>query len=144
MTDHSFPTPEQYQAFAASVEADDGPIVMLNLNHYRDRAEYADGRDVGEMTGREAYASYGVVAQRCLEAVGGKVLWATTADTPVIGCEHDEIHDVLAVWYPSRSAFLEFTTDPEILAAFEHRRAGLEEASIICCESGPDAALSAN
>ena len=100
-TDHSFPTAEQYQAFAASIEVDDGPIVMLNLNHYRDRAKYADGRDVGEMTGREAYSSYGVVAQRCLEAVGGKLLWATTADTPVIGCEHDEIHDCLLYTSPS-------------------------------------------
>ena len=46
---------------------------MLNLNRYRERAAYEDavaGRRAAEVSGREAYARYGVVAQAMLERVG--------------------------------------------------------------------------
>jgi len=120
------PTQEQLEALAARAAEDDSPVVMLNLNRYRDRDEYL---------------KYGAVATGMLERVGARVLWhAGVADT-FIGTDDDRYDEVLAVWYPSRSAFLQFTADPEILAAFEHRRAGLERASIICCESGAEPVL---
>ncbi len=120
------PTQEQLEALAARAAEDDSPVVMLNLNRYRDRDEYL---------------KYGAVATGMLERVGARVLWhAEVADT-FIGTDDDRYDEVLAVWYPSRSAFLQFTADPEILAAFEHRRAGLERASIICCESGAEPVL---
>ena len=55
------PSPEQLaemQAIASGPE--DGPLVMLNLNRYRDPA---------------AYGRYGEVAQRVVERVGGRILW---------------------------------------------------------------------
>lgn len=120
------PTQEQLEALAARAAEDDSPVVMLNLNRYRDRDEYL---------------KYGAVATGMLERVGARVLWhAEIADT-FIGTDDDRYDEVLAVWYPSRSAFLQFTADPEILAAFEHRRAGLERAAIICCESGAEPVL---
>lgn len=120
------PTQEQLEALAARAAEDDSPIVMLNLNRYRDRDEYM---------------KYGAVAVGMLERIGGKVLWAAEAADTFIGTGDDDYDEVLAVWYPNRSAFLQFTTDPEVLAAFEHRRAGLERAAIICCESGPEPVL---
>lgn len=38
---------------------EDGPFVMVNPLKFKPRAEYADGSD-GHLTGREAYARYGV------------------------------------------------------------------------------------
>jgi hypothetical protein len=46
------PTPEQLQAFLASNFC--GPVAMLNLLKYKDRASYADGRET-DLTGEQAY-----------------------------------------------------------------------------------------
>ena len=118
------PTQEQLETLIAEASANDSAIVMLNLNRYADRDEYL---------------KYGAVATGMLDRLGAKVLWHAEAGDTFIG--GDDWDEVIAVWYPSRAAFLEFTTDPEILAAFEHRRAGLEQAAIICCDSGPEATL---
>lgn len=122
----------------------DGPVVMLNLNRYREVAAY-EGEPPGgvpeDVSGREAYARYGTVAQPTLDRLGGRILWYAGTERTVIGDESDRYDEVIAVWYPSRQAFLQLAMDPEILAALPHRRAGLERAALICCESGPEAAL---
>ena len=48
---------EQWRALAN--EPDDGPVFMINLFKFRDRAEYADGRDT-DLSGIEAYQIYGL------------------------------------------------------------------------------------
>jgi uncharacterized protein (DUF1330 family) len=116
------PDQEQFAQVAALAGADaDGPVVMLNLNRYADREEYM---------------RYGVVAAGVLERVGGKILWHTDAKQTVIGDDSDRYDEVIAVWYPSLAAFAALATDPEVLAAREHRLAGLERAALICCEPG--------
>lgn len=123
---------------------DDGPVVMLNLNRYRERAAYEGeppGGGSAEVSGHEAYARYGAVAQSVLERVGGRILWFANSEATVIGDDSDRYDEVIAVWYPSRSAFLGLATAPEIMPALADRRAGLERAALICCESGPEAAL---
>lgn len=140
-TPHTFPDDQQLAAFAAASQADDGPIVMLNLNRYRDVAVYEDGRDAGGASGREVYLQYGIVAQQALDALGAKVLWMTEATTPVIGCDHDAYDEVLAVWYPSRAAFLSLTDHPGYTEALAHREAALEQAVIIPCPGSAEPAL---
>ena len=98
--------------------AEDRPIVMLNLNRYRDR---------------EAYARYGAVAAAVLERLGGAVLWHAGVNGVVVG--NDTYDDVIAVWYPSAAAFLALATDPEILAAREDRLAGLKKAALLRCDA---------
>ena len=116
------PDQEQFAELAALAGGDaDGPVVMLNLNRYRDR---------------EAYMRYGEVATAVLERVGGRILWHTEAKATVIGDDSDRYDEVIAVWYPSLAAFTALATDPEILAARLHRIAGLERAALICCEPG--------
>jgi len=116
------PDQEQFAELAALAGGDaDGPVVMLNLNRYRDR---------------EAYMRYGEVASAVLERVGGRILWHTEAKATVIGDDSDRYDEVIAVWYPSLAAFTALATDPEILAARLHRIAGLERAALICCEPG--------
>jgi hypothetical protein len=52
---------EQVAGFLAP--DDDQPIYMLNLLKYKDKAEYADGRDT-ELSGRDAYQIYGMAVHR--------------------------------------------------------------------------------
>jgi uncharacterized protein (DUF1330 family) len=114
------PTPEQVvemQAIAGG--PDDGPLVMLNLNRYRDPA---------------AYARYGEVAQRVLDRVGGRILWHAPVGGTVIGEGEERFDDVIAVWYPSAAAFLRLVADSELLAVREHRIEGLERAALLRCE----------
>ena len=125
---------EALQAIAAS--GDDPPVVMLNLNRYRERAHY-DGEPPGggdpEVTGREAYERYAEVALRVLTALGGEIVWHGKATLIVVGEEDERWDEVIAVRYPSTQAFLDLATDGEILAALAHREAGLERASLIRC-----------
>ena len=124
--------------------ADDGPVVMLNLNRYRERAGYETeppGGEPSEVSGHEAYMRYGIVASAALERVGGLILWHTESKRTVIGDESDRYDEVIAVWYPSLAAFGALVTDPEIMAARHHRVAGLERAALICCESGAEPVL---
>ena len=53
----------------------DGPIVMVNLLKFRDRAEYRDGRETS-LTGREAYDLYARDVSKLVVDYGGKILYA--------------------------------------------------------------------
>ena len=140
------PNQEQLAAVVSRVGGDgDGPVVMLNLNRYRERARYeaeVPGGLPADVPGREAYNRYGVVALEVLERLGGRILWAAESKLTVVGDESDQYDEVLAVWYPSLAAFVALATDPEILEARAHRTAGLERAALVACESGPEAVLS--
>jgi hypothetical protein len=116
---------------------------MLNLNRYRDRAAYEEAPEGVEpdVSGREAYARYGVVATSILARLGARILWYAPTERTVIGDETDVYDEVIAVWYPSRKAFVELATHEEILPALVHRVAGLERAALICCESGAEPEL---
>jgi uncharacterized protein (DUF1330 family) len=139
---HTMPDDGQLAAFASPIaDGSDGPVVMLNLNKYRERAAYADGRDTGGRTGREVYLDYGVVATQALAAVGAKILWATDATTPLIGCDHDAYDEVLAIWYPSRASFVELTNFPGYQEALAHREAALAWSSLIPCAGSAEPVL---
>lgn len=121
------PDQEQLSEIAAHAGgADDGPIVMLNLNRHRDR---------------EAYQRYTAVASAVLAELGGKVLWYAPAGQTVVGGADERYDEVIAVWYPSRAAFLALATDARILEARADRAAGLERATLICIDSGPEPIL---
>ena len=141
------PTREQIESVARVAGTDsDGPLVMLNLNRYRDRAAYAaepPGGGTPDVSGREAYERYGAVALDVLTRVGGEVLWHTHATITVIGDEGDRWDEVIAVRYPSAQAFLDLALDPELGIALPHRDAGLERAAVIRCDEGVRAPLQA-
>jgi uncharacterized protein (DUF1330 family) len=94
------------------------------------------------VSGREAYERYAAVAIAVLTRVGGKVLWLAESKMTVVGDDSDRYDEVVAVWYPSLAAFVALATDAGILAARPHRNAGLERATLIACESGPEPVLS--
>jgi uncharacterized protein (DUF1330 family) len=134
------PSAEQLEALGAIAgTTDDGPLVMLNLNRYRERAAYAvdpPGGGPAQVSGHEAYQRYGITALKVLTRVGGEVLWATHATLTVVGDDSDGCDEVIAVRYPSAKAFLDLALDPELADALPHRDAGLERAAIIRCDEG--------
>jgi uncharacterized protein (DUF1330 family) len=125
------PTPAQLEHLAASAEADPGPVVMLNLLRFKERADGIDAAD--GITGSEAYARYGAAAQTYLERVGGRLLLALRVTGSVIGPEPGEWDLMLAVRYPSRRAFLEMIADPGYLEIHGHRAAALADSRLIAC-----------
>ena len=139
MQGHVTPTDERLARTAAIGIEDSSPVVMLNLNRYRDRAAYPDGTADADVSGREAYLRYGIVAFAAVRSVGGAILWATDAAETVIGCDHDDYDEVVAVWYPSRAAFLGLAAYPGYLEAHVHRDAAIENATLIatCGEAMP-------
>lgn len=117
-----FPPAEQAAAFFGAAE--DGPFVMVNLLKFKERAEYPDGSDA-HLTGREAYARYGAAVRACLEAVGGKALYAGAITELMIG-EVDDLWDMVALaQYPSRAAMMAMVQSPDYQAIEKHRIAGL-------------------
>ena len=142
MTTALHPEPTDAQLAAIAAHRPDGPIVALNLNRYRPRAAYPPGTPGGDVSGREAYLRYGLVALEAIRALGGRILWAADARNVAIGCEHEGWDEVVAVWYPSRAAFLALPTIPGYQEAFEvHRRAAVEHAALVVCDGGAEPVL---
>jgi hypothetical protein len=94
------PTDAQIQAVLN--DGRDGPVVMINLNRYRDRDAYLQ--------------EYGLVALAAIDSVGGRILWQSEVEQVVIGDDRDQYDEVIAVWYPNRSAFLGLMDHPALLA----------------------------
>jgi uncharacterized protein (DUF1330 family) len=139
-SEHAEPSEAQLAAVAA--HRPDGPIVALNLNRYRQRAAYPPGTPDADVSGREAYLRYGVVALQAIAHVGGRVVWLTEARNVAIGCEHETWEEVVAVWYPSRAAFLSLPELPGYQEAFElHRRAAIDHAALLLCDAAADPVL---
>ena len=124
------PTPEQLRALVAS--EDTGPVVMVNLLRFKERADGLDEAD--GITGAEAYyGRYAPGVAPHLERVGGRVLLALAAQDSVIGPVNGEWDAVLAVEYPSRAAFVSMVTDAEYLKVHAHRAAALADSRLIAC-----------
>jgi len=117
------PTQEQLEGFLSPAE--DKPIYMVNLLKYRDKAEYADGRET-ELSGRQAYGLYGMGVVACLEAVGGHMYFSGTVQRLMLGEVEDLWDDVAIAVYPSRAAMLEMIQSPAYQEIHVHRNAGLQ------------------
>lgn len=128
MTAFIEPSPDQIQAFAASTV--DGPIVMLNLLSFRERAAYPEGSGHSSCTGREAYKRYAAAVMPMLQAVGGHPVWQGRVDQTLIG--PDESWDaMLLVQYPSRQKFLEMAMNPDYFPVAVHRKAALRDSRLV-------------
>ena len=116
------PNEEQLAGF---VEGDtDTPIYMVNLLKFKEKAEYADGRET-TLTGAEAYAIYGEEVAGHLEKVGGSPIFFGQVSRLMLG-EVEELWDMVAIaMYPSRKAMLKMVTNPDYIESEKHRSAGL-------------------
>ena len=101
-----------------------GPIAMVNLVKFRDKARYDDGRP-DDISGREAYLRYVAEMVPLVQAAGGRFLFSGDVGQLVIG-EVEELWDAVGiVEYPSRAEFHRLATSPEVQAIGVHREAGL-------------------
>jgi uncharacterized protein (DUF1330 family) len=130
--------PSEAQLQALIARGPTGPIVMVNLIKYRAKAAYESNRPEAKLnlSGRDAYLRYGMVAQKCVGEAGGSIVWSGSQRLVVIGDDTDDWDQIVNVGYPSRQAFLAMVSRPDYLAALYHRDAGLARTSILCCEAG--------
>lgn len=103
----------------------EGPIFMINLLKFKDKAEYADGRDT-DLSGRQAYQLYGMGVAGLLPEYGGRVFFM--ADTTFLSLgQVEELWDEIAIAvYPDRNALLRMSSSQEWQDLAVHREAGLK------------------
>ena len=106
-----YPTRPRIEALME--DASGGPVVMLNLLRFREKAAYADGR-ASSSTGRQAYDLYVTAMQKVIEERGGRVLFGGDIASLVIGDVQDMWDTCLLVEYPSAAAFAAIVTSPEV------------------------------
>ncbi|MFE3187721.1 DUF1330 domain-containing protein [Nocardia sp. NPDC059240] len=110
------PNPDQFARFAAAT--DTGPVVMLNLIKFSDRAEYE---------------TYGGRVLQMVHEQKGRLLWHGESRQTLIG-EADWDY-VALVEYPDRQAFLSMVTAPEYQRIHAHREAGIEHTVLLACDA---------
>ena len=116
------PNDEQMKGFMEP--GHEGPIYMLNLLKFKEKAEYPDGRET-DLTGAEAYGIYGQEVVGHLAKVGGAPMFSAAVERLMLG-EVEELWDMTATaMYPSRKAMLEMISAPDYQASAVHRTAGL-------------------
>ena len=123
------------------VAAEDGPLVMLNLLRFRDRAayppEFADADK--DVSGAKAYARYATATAPLLAAAGGAVIWSGRDSLTVIGPDDPPWQAALLVRYPSLAAFMGMIRSDAYIAIVVHRQAAIATSRLIRwpSEAGP-------
>lgn len=117
-------TPSEQQIKGFFEPGDEGPIYMLNLLKFKDKAEYADGRET-DLSGAEAYALYGAEVSKILTSLGGGGMFSAKVERLMLG-EVEELWDSVAIaMYPSRQAMISMMQSEAYQAIHHHRDAGL-------------------
>ena len=117
------PSVERIQEFFGP-NAPTTPFVMLNLLKFKQKAEYADGRETA-LSGAEAFMIYSAEVMKLVEKAGGRQVYAGAVTGLMLG-EVEDLWDVVAlVEYPSSEAFQNMVQSPEYQEIHVHRDAGL-------------------
>ena len=102
-----------------------GPIFMVNLLKFKERAEYKDGRPT-DLSGRDAYQIYGREVSKLLPKFGGGAFFAADVTFLALG-QVEELWDEIAIaTYPTRKAMFDMSMSPEWQEIAVHRDAGLK------------------
>jgi uncharacterized protein (DUF1330 family) len=114
------PEPAQAQEFIAT----EGPVCMVNLLRFKEKAEYPDGRDA-DISGQEAYMRYASEMKKLVEKSGGRFIFGAAVRGALLGKIEDLWDHVGIVEYSSARALIEISMTPEFRAIEVHRVAGL-------------------
>ena len=119
-----FPTdPSRLQAMME--KGPDGPIFMVNLLKFKDRAEYDDGRPT-DLSGRDAYMIYGRAVAELLPKFDGRGIFAGDVTFLALG-QVEELWDEVAIaMYPDRASMVRMSLSEEWREIAVHRSAGLK------------------
>jgi hypothetical protein len=102
-----------------------GPIFMVNLLKFKERAAYDDGRETN-LSGRDAYMIYGRAVSELLPKFGGRAIFAADVTFLSLG-QADELWDEVAIaMYPQRGDMVRMSMSEEWRAISVHRAAGLK------------------
>lgn len=119
-----FPSdPEQLKAMME--QGPEGPIFMVNLLKFKDRAEYDDGRETN-LSGREAYMIYGRAVTELLPKFGGRGVFAADVTFLSLGRVEELWDEVAIAMYPARGDMVRMSMSEEWRAIAVHRSAGLK------------------
>ncbi len=124
--------PKGEQLGEAIAKGSNGPIVMVNLLKFKDKAAYKDGRE-DDASGREAYDRYGAEMLPFVKAHGGRVIFVGPVKSLVIGNVEEMWDAVALVEYPSSEAFVKIAMSPDVAKFGVHRKAGLAGQLLIQC-----------
>ncbi len=114
---------EQIKALAE--KGPDGPIFMINLLKFKEKAEYADGRQ-SDLAGRDAYMIYGRGVSELITQYGGRAIFAADVTFLSLG-QVEELWDEVAIAsYPERAAMVNMSMSKEWQEIAVHRAAGLK------------------
>ena len=103
---------------------DGGPVCMVNLLKFKEKAIYEDGRETS-LTGPEAYQIYGEGVAKMIDTIGGKIVFSSVVSGLVVG-EVEELWDAVAIAeYPSRQSFADMIASAQWAELAIHRTAGL-------------------
>ena len=116
-------TDEDLQAFVD--RGIEGPVAMVHLLRFRDRAEYSDGRET-DLTGAQAYALYRERLVEQVTAVGGRLVFRGAVRHLVLGQVEELWDEVMILEFPSPQAFVDIISAPQTAEWGTHRRAGLD------------------
>lgn len=122
VTNSVYPNEAQMQGFSEA--GPEGPIYMVNLLKFKEKAEYPDGRE-SNLTGAQAYGIYGEAVSKLLTEFGGAPMFSADVERLMLG-EVEELWDKIAIaMYPSRGAMMEMMQSPKMQEIGIHRAAGL-------------------
>ena len=103
---------------------DGGPVCMINLLKFKEKAIYEDGRETS-LTGPQAYQIYGEGVAEMIDTIGGKIVFSSVVSGLVVG-EVEELWDAVAIAeYPSRQSFADMIASVQWSELAIHRTAGL-------------------
>ncbi|MDJ0920066.1 MAG: DUF1330 domain-containing protein [Henriciella sp.] len=115
--------PEQIQKMMEP--GPEGPIFMVNLLKFKDKAEYEDGRET-DLSGRDAYMVYGAAVSQILLEYGGLPIFVADVTHLSLGKVEELWDEVAIAAYPNRKALLDMSMSEAWQEASVHRAAGLK------------------
>lgn len=123
----------EYGARLATTPPDrDGPVWMVNLMRYRERADYGD-EATAPISGRQADDLYAPTGP--LDAVGAEVVFFGDVDTQLLG--EPAWDRVGVVRYPTRRSFIDMQSLPQFRQQHAHKDAGMEQTIVMGCQPLP-------
>lgn len=119
-------------------EGPEGPIFMVNLLKFREKAEYEDGRECS-LSGRDAYMIYGRAVTELLPKFGGVGFFAGDVSYLSLGRVEDLWDEIAIAVYPKRGDMVRMSMSKEWREIAVHRSAGLAGQLNIETVLSPDA-----
>lgn len=89
----------------------DKPVAVLNLLQFNAKAQYQPedpeyNTEAANITGVEAWATYGATAGKYIIDLGGRVVFSTAVDQVLIGSEDAQWDQAAIMYFPTRKAFI--------------------------------------